>query len=103
MASAPIFYSTVTQYIFYVVVGAAVIIELLALVHCATRRAGAFTAIGNVPKGGWVAMTAGAFVLTALFGWAGSAFGAVAVALSLVYLLDVRPALRDAVDGRGGW
>ncbi|HEU0239069.1 MAG TPA: DUF2516 family protein [Micromonosporaceae bacterium] len=103
MASAPIFYTIVTQYIFFVIVGVAVVVEIVAMVHCATRKASAFPAVGSVPKGGWVAMTAGAFVLTALFGWAGSAFGAAAVALSLVYLLDVRPALRDAVDGTGGW
>jgi hypothetical protein len=103
MASAPVFYTTVTLYVYLVLVGIAIIVELIAFAHAVTRRAAAFPAIGSVPKGGWVALTAGAFVLTALFGWAGSAFGAVAVAISLVYLLDVRPALRDAVDGRGGW
>jgi hypothetical protein len=27
----------------------------------------------------------------------------IAVAAALVYLLDLRPALRDAVDGHGSW
>ncbi|HEY9484362.1 MAG TPA: DUF2516 family protein [Micromonosporaceae bacterium] len=103
MASGALFYLTVTRYVFYVVTIVALVVEIWALAHCATRRSAAFGAVGSIPKGAWVALTAGALVLTVLFGIVGSALGAIAVAVALVYLLDVRPALRDAVDGRGGW
>jgi hypothetical protein len=103
MVSAPIFYTTVTGYVALVLLAIAVVVEMWAFIHCVTRRSAAFTAVGSVPKGAWVAMTGGALVLTLLFGFVRSPLGAIAVAIALVYLLDVRPALRDAVDGRGGW
>jgi hypothetical protein len=103
MASAPIFYTTVTGYVALVLLAVALVVEVWAFVHVVTRRSAAFAAVGSVPKGAWVALTAGALVLTLLFGVVRSALGAIAVAIALVYLLDVRPALRDAVDGRGGW
>lgn len=103
MASAALFYLTVTRYVFYVVTVVALVVEIGALAHCVTRRPAAFGAVGSISKGAWVALTGGALVLTVLFGVVGSALGAIAAAIALVYLLDVRPALRDAVDGRGGW
>jgi len=103
MASTPLFYTTVTYYVGLVLLGVAAIVEIWAFVHASTRRAAAFGAVGSVPKGGWVALTGGALLLTVLFGVVGSFLGAIAVAVALVYLLDVRPALRDAVDGHGGW
>ena len=75
MASAPIFYTTVTGYVALVLLAVALVVEVWAFVH----------------------------VLTLLFGVVRSPLGAIAVAIALVYLLDTRPALRDAVDGRGGW
>ena len=77
-------------------------VELFAFVNCATQRADAFAAVGSVSKGGWLALTGGALVLSLLFVFV-SLFGMIAVAAALVYLLDVRPALRDAVDGHGPW
>lgn len=81
-----------------------VAVELFALVNCATQRADGFPAVGSVSKAGWLALTGGAFLFTLLLGvFSGSLFGTIAVAASLVYLLDVRPALRDATDGQGPW
>ena len=77
-------------------------VELFAFINCATQRADAFAAVGQVSKGGWLALTGGALVFTLLLGFL-SLFGMIAVAAALVYLLDVRPALRDAVDGHGPW
>jgi hypothetical protein len=78
------------------------VVELFAFVNCATQRADAFSAVGSVSKGGWLALTGGALLFTLLLGFI-SLFGMIAVAAALVYLLDVRPALRDAVDGHGPW
>jgi len=103
MASAPIFYTSVTGYVALVLLAVALVVEVWAFVHVVTRHSAAFAAVGSIPKGAWVALTAGALVLTLLFGVVRSPLGAIAVAIALVYLLDVRPALRDAVDGRGGW
>ena len=103
MSSAPIFYHAVVNWTTIVLLAVVVVVEAVAFVHCATRRPAAFAAVGSVPKGGWVAMTLGALLFTLLLGYLNVLLGAVAVAVGLVYLLDVRPALRDAVDGRGNW
>jgi uncharacterized protein DUF2516 len=79
-----------------------VVVECAAFINCLTQRAEAFPVVGSIPKGGWLAITFGALVLTLLLTPTGI-FGMVAVAAALVYLLDVRPALRDAVDGHGSW
>lgn len=111
MVSAPIFYTDVQSWAARVIVLACLAVELLAIVHCATRRRDAFAAVGNASKGMWVAMTVGALLWTALFGL-GSAggsgggylfFATIGIAVAFVYLLDVRPAIRDALNGRGGW
>jgi hypothetical protein len=77
-------------------------VEVVAFVNCLTQRAEAFPVVGSVPKGGWLALTGGAIFFTALLGLI-SFLGLIAVAAALIYLLDVRPALRDAVDGHGSW
>jgi hypothetical protein len=79
-----------------------IVVECAAFINCLTQRAEAFQVVGSIPKGGWLALTFGALVLTLLLSTF-SIFGMVAVAAALVYLLDVRPALRDAVDGHGSW
>jgi hypothetical protein len=76
--------------------------EVVAFVNCLTQRAEAFPVVGSVPKGGWLALTGGAIFFTALLGLI-NILGLVSVAAALIYLLDVRPALRDAVDGHGSW
>jgi hypothetical protein len=79
-----------------------VVIEFVAFINCLLQRAEAFPVVGSIPKGGWLALTGGAFVFTLLIGLF-SIIGMVAVAAALIYLLDTRPALRDAVDGHGSW
>jgi len=110
MASAPIFAYGIQNWVWLVLFGISVVVELLAFVHCVTRRKDTFQAVGNVPKVGWVAMTGGALLFSLLFqGTSAFSFNfasmiaIIALVISLVYLLDVRPALRDAVDGRGSW
>jgi hypothetical protein len=79
-----------------------IVIEFVAFINCLLQRAEAFAVVGSIPKGGWLALTGGAFVFTLLIGLF-SIIGMVAVAAALIYLLDTRPALRDAVDGHGSW
>jgi hypothetical protein len=78
------------------------VVEIIAFVNCLTQRAEAFPVIGSIPKGGWLGLT-GAAIFFTLFLGPFSIFGMVAVAAALIYLLDVRPALREAVDGNGSW
>jgi hypothetical protein len=108
MAAAPDFLSPILTGIYYVLFGITAVVEVFAFVHCVTRRKAAFLAVGNVPKSGWVALTGGAVAFSLLFFGATafafsfvSMFALIALIIALVYLLDVRPALRDAVDGRG--
>ena len=117
MASAPIFYNTVIDWTYNVVLYVTLAIELFALVHCVTRKPAGFLAVGNVPKIGWVAMVGGSFLFSLLaagsratiIGGGGDGLGILtlvalaAFIVTLIYLLDVRPALRDATNGRGSW
>ncbi|SRR6266568_576991 len=79
------------------------VVELVAFVNCLTQRAEAFPIVGSIPKGGWLLLTGGALFFTFAVGVWFPLIAMISVAAALVYLLDVRPALRDAVDGHGSW
>ena len=103
--SAPIFYDDVTRLISFVVLIVSLIVQAIALIHCVTQRGDGFQAIGTLPKGAWIAILLVCFLLT-LIGFGGGAigiFGLIGVAAALIYLLDVRPGLRDLTDGKGFW
>jgi Protein of unknown function (DUF2516) len=103
--SAPIFYIAVQSVISLIVVIVSLIVQAVALIHCVTQRGDGFQAIGTLPKGAWLAILAVCFLLTFL-GVGGGAigiFGLIGVAAALIYLLDVRPGLRDLTDGKGFW
>jgi hypothetical protein len=102
--AAPLFYATVINAVIYAITVVCLILELFAFVNCLTQRADAFLVVGRIPKGGWLAMTGGALLVTVLFGGLAKSFlGFFAVIVAGVYLLDLRPALREAVDGTGSW
>jgi hypothetical protein len=74
-------------------VGIALIgIEVFALVDALVRPRPAFVAIGKLTKPIWVAILAVAVVFTGFLSFLGLA----GVIATLVYLLDVRPAIRRA-------
>lgn len=81
------------------------VIGVVAFIHCATQRSDAFPAIGTLQKPAWLAIIGVATVLSLLT--IGAAFGLlfqlIAIGASALYLLDVRPGLRDIADGRGSW
>ena len=103
--SAPIFYDEVAGLISLVVLIVSLIVQAIALIHCVTQRGDGFQAIGTLPKGAWLAILAVCFVLTFLGvgGGATGIFGLIGVAAALIYLLDVRPGLKDLTDGKGFW
>jgi hypothetical protein len=88
-----------------------VVAEALAFAHCVTRRADAFPVVGRLTKSSWVLMTLGSLIFTLLttvsFLYGGglitSLIAVVAIVIALVYLLDVRPAIREVTEGRGNW
>jgi hypothetical protein len=85
----------------------AVVIELAAFIHCLFQRRDAFNAVSTLPKGLWIALTLVGLVLTVLIGISPTnpvnLFAMVGIVASAVYLLDVRPAIRDVTNGGGPW
>jgi len=101
--SAPIFYLDVQRYIVILLLIFSLVIQAVALIHCLTQRGDGFQAIGTLPKGAWAAILAVCIVLTLLAGGPFRIFGLIGIAAALIYLLDVRPGLKDLSDGKGFW
>lgn len=76
-------------------------LQLWALVDCATRKTPAFVAAGKLNKPAWLAITAIAAAIVFFFGVL-SFFGIAGLVGSIVYLVDVRPAVRQIQSGGGG-
>lgn len=95
----------VTFGVAWVILVFAVVIELTAFIHCLFQRKDAFNAISTLPKGLWIALTLGGLVLTVLIGLSPTIniFAMIGIVASAVYLLDVRPGLRDVTNGGGPW
>jgi hypothetical protein len=101
--SAPIFYLDVQRYIVILLLIFSLVIQAVALIHCLTQRGDGFQAIGTLPKGAWAAILAVCIVLTLLVSSAIGIFSLIGIAAALIYLLDVRPGLKDLSDGKGFW
>ncbi|MCZ7427038.1 DUF2516 family protein [Micromonospora sp. WMMA1949] len=101
--AAPIFAFAVQSVIQLILLVFALVVQGVALVHAVTQRGDGFAAIGTLPKGGWIAILAVCLALTLLGFGPISLFGLIGIAAGLIYLLDVRPGLRDLHDGRGSW
>jgi hypothetical protein len=109
------FADNVVYYVGLVILVVTVVVELTAFVHCATRRADAFPVVGRLSKAMWVLMTGGAIAFTALSGYSTivnstgflgpltAIVACIALTVALVYLLDMRPALRDVIRGGNNW
>ena len=81
-----------------VVLLAALVLQLYALVDAALVPAAAYVAAGKLTKPAWLAILAVAIVVVLLSGWFGP-LGLAAIIATIVYFVDVRPALRR-VRGR---
>lgn len=80
----------------------ALVLGVIAFIHCATQRSDAFPALGTLQKPAWLAILGVATVMALLTqGWL--LFNLVAIGAAIFYLLDVRPGLRDITNGRGPW
>jgi len=101
--SAPIFYLDVQRYIEILLLIFSLVVQAVALIHCLTQRGDGFQAIGTLPKGAWAAILAVCIVLTLLVSSAIGIFSMIGIAAALIYLLDVRPGLKDLTDGKGFW
>lgn len=77
-------------------------LKVWALVDCAIRPTAAFPAMGKLTKPAWLAILAAAVALDLLLG--GGALGLLSLlgtVAAVVYLVDVRPAVRGGA--RGPW
>ena len=101
--SAPIFYGYVVGYLNLLVLIISLIVQAVALIHCLTQRGDGFQAIGTLPKGAWAAILAVCIMLTWLLKDALGIWGLIGIAAALIYLLDIRPGLKDLSDGKGFW
>ncbi|WP_432834494.1 DUF2516 family protein [Dactylosporangium sp. CA-092794] len=107
LSAVPIFYQDVETYISIVVWIFCLVLGAAAFLHCVVQRSDAFPAIGTMSKSIWLALIGGGELLTAVspnlgLGYLGI-FPLISAGIFAVYLLDIRPALRDAVDGHGSW
>jgi 4-amino-4-deoxy-L-arabinose transferase-like glycosyltransferase len=81
---------------------AVLVLHAWALVDCVTRPANAFEAAGKLTKPAWLAITGIALALGLLFNPLGL-FGLAAIVASIVYLVDVRPAVKEIQGGGNRW
>ena len=94
--------------ILWVIWGGLIALQAFALIDAATRPAQAFTATGKLTKPAWLGITAFALFMEAIVRPAGFLLGGIGllvlagVVASLVYLTDVRPAVRE-VSGPSRW
>jgi len=107
MALAAVFYVQVTGYVTLAILIVFLVIEIVAFVNCLTQRADAFPVVGSLSKNAWVAILGGSVLLTllctTLSGASISIFALAAITATAIYMLDVRPALREATNGSGSW
>ncbi|BAL92887.1 putative membrane protein [Actinoplanes missouriensis 431] len=101
--SAPVFYDDVRLYIDFLVLLVSLIVQSVALIHCLIQRGAGFQALGTLPKGAWAAIIGVCLVITFLTYGRLLIFSMIGIAAALVYLLDVRPGLKDLSDGKGFW
>jgi hypothetical protein len=79
---------------------ALLIFKVFALVDAATVRADAYPAAGKQTKNVWLVILGAGIALTVLFPGALGLFSIAALIAAIVYIVDVRPAVRAV--GRGG-
>ena len=78
--------------------------EVFALVDCVRQRPDAFVAAGKRTKNFWTIVLGVATLLgfVSIGTFLLFSIGIIAIVAALIYLVDVRPALRQVSGGRGG-
>jgi hypothetical protein len=84
-----------TFYLFGAASAAALVVKVWAVADAAIRPSEAFPAAGKRTKVFWVGVLLVALVLTLFFFGDLGIIGIIAVVVSIVYLADVRPAVRE--------
>ncbi|MEV6297944.1 DUF2516 family protein [Actinoplanes sp. NPDC051861] len=102
-SSAPLFYDNVVGFIDLLVFLVSLVLQAVALIHCLTQRGAGFQALGTLPKGAWAAIIGVCLLLTVVTLGRLLIISMIGVAAALIYLLDVRPGLKDLTDGKGFW
>lgn len=98
------FAGPIVQWVKLLILIFAVVIEVTAFVHCLLQRPDAFRAVGSLSKGLWLALTGGSVFLSLLVVRSPTGIiGLIGIIAAAVYLLDVRPAIRNLSGGIGGW
>jgi pseudouridine-5'-phosphate glycosidase len=77
-------------------------LQLWAVIDCVTRRSQTFVVAEKLTKPAWLAIT---IVAAALVGYLGviSFIGVAGIVASIVYLVDVRPAVKEITNGESRW
>lgn len=79
-----------------------VVMQAWALVDCIIRPPQAFPAAGKLTKPAWLAIAGIALLVGVVFGPL-HILGLAATVASIVYLVDVRPAVREVQGGGNRW
>lgn len=77
-------------------------LQLWAAVDCVARRSQAFVIAEKLTKPAWVAISIVAALATLYLGVI-SFIGVAGIIASIVYLVDVRPAVREIANGESRW
>ncbi|WP_430780614.1 DUF2516 family protein [Actinoplanes sp. G11-F43] len=101
--AAPIFFLDVRFYLDITILFVSLAVQAVALIHCLTQRGAGFQALGTLPKGAWAAIIGVCLAITLLGQGGLLIITMIGVAAALVYMLDVRPGLKDLSDGKGFW
>lgn len=101
--AAPIFFIEVRQWVDFAIMLVSLAVQAVALIHCLTQRGAGFQALGTLPKGAWAGIMGVCLAITLLFKGSLLIVTMIGVAAALVYMLDVRPGLKDLSDGKGFW
>ncbi|GHE11119.1 DUF2516 family protein [Klenkia taihuensis] len=88
--------------VFAVILYAVLALGAWATVDAIIRPAAGYVATGKLSKPAWVAITAIATLVVYAFGVL-SFLGLPAIVAIIVYLVDVRPALRGLQSGNSSW
>jgi uncharacterized membrane protein len=88
------FAQPIVDYAYQLIQVALVVIAVVALVNSIVQRADAFTAAGKLSKPAWIGINA-----VSILGAILPIFQIFAITAVLVYLLDVRPAVREVSEG----
>lgn len=98
------------QWISFVLFWGQALLWVWAAIDCSIRKAAAFPAVNKLSKGAWLAITAAATLLGfAVYALEGpypdpvNIFVLISTIVTLIYLADVRPAVREVSGGNNRW